>query len=188
MYIFFNIYFLFIWLHWVLAAAHGIFYLSCSTRDLSCGMQTLSCSLWDLVPWLGIKPRLPALGMWSLSHWTTREVPRMGVFTVLLWYVFVTSLPWPFCHECPLYQAGSALLPDSSWLSPPPGSTPALGVPFLGAPAGCSLPASFPPPTPQLPELRSYWNSQPRLMLRPWGPEEVQEMFPRWLIWRAWIQ
>ena len=30
---------------------------------------------WDLVPWPGIKPRLPALGMWSLNHWTTRVLP-----------------------------------------------------------------------------------------------------------------
>ena len=31
-----------------------------------------SCDLWDPVPW----PELPALGMWHLSHWTTREVPH----------------------------------------------------------------------------------------------------------------
>ena len=34
----------------------------------------LSCSMQDLVPWLGIKPGPHALGMWSLSLWTTREV------------------------------------------------------------------------------------------------------------------
>ena len=47
--------------------------LSCSTRDLQfcCGMQTLSYSTWDLVPWPEIEP----LGAWSLSHWTTSEVP-----------------------------------------------------------------------------------------------------------------
>ena len=38
-------------------------------------MQTLSYSLWDLVPWQGIELRFPALGVWSLSHWTIREVP-----------------------------------------------------------------------------------------------------------------
>ena len=32
---------------------------------LSCGMQTYSCSIWDLVPWLGIKPGPPALGVQS---------------------------------------------------------------------------------------------------------------------------
>ena len=35
----------------------------------------LSCGIWDLVPWAGIKPGSPALGVQSLSHWTTREVP-----------------------------------------------------------------------------------------------------------------
>ena len=34
------------WLCWVLIVACGI----------------LSCSIWDLVPWRGIEPRLPALG------------------------------------------------------------------------------------------------------------------------------
>ena len=34
---------LFIWLHWVLVAAYGIFV----------------CGMWDLVPWPGVKPRTP---------------------------------------------------------------------------------------------------------------------------------
>ena len=34
----------------------------------------------NLVPWLGIEPRLPALGVWSLSHWTTREVSTFHFF------------------------------------------------------------------------------------------------------------
>ena len=49
---------IFLWLLWVLVAACGI----------------LSCGVWDLAPWLGIKPRPPALGAWSLNHWNTREV------------------------------------------------------------------------------------------------------------------
>ena len=41
---------------------------------LSCSMQHLpSCSMWDLVLWPGIKPGPPALGAWSLSHWTARK-------------------------------------------------------------------------------------------------------------------
>ena len=68
-FIFKNIYFyLFIWPHQVSVEAHGIF---------SCGMQTLSCGMWDLVPWPGIEPRPPALGVQSLSYWTTREVPGL---------------------------------------------------------------------------------------------------------------
>ena len=43
-------------------------------------MSSLSCSMWGLVPHPGIKPGPPALGAWSPSHWTTREVP---VFTFM---------------------------------------------------------------------------------------------------------
>ena len=49
----------------VLAAMYRIF--NCATRTLS----------WDkcvLVPWPGIERRPSALGAWSLSHWTTKEV------------------------------------------------------------------------------------------------------------------
>ena len=52
-------FFKFIWQCRILVSALGIF----------------SCSMWDLVPWLGIKPSHPALGAQSLSHWTIREVP-----------------------------------------------------------------------------------------------------------------
>ena len=58
---YFFIIYLFIWLCQVLLAACGIF---------SCGTQ-------DLVLWPGIKPLPPALGVWSLSHGTTKEVPLL---------------------------------------------------------------------------------------------------------------
>ena len=38
--------------------------------------QDLHCGTWDLVPRPGIKPGPSVLGAWSLSHWTTREVPE----------------------------------------------------------------------------------------------------------------
>ena len=66
----FLLYFLSIWLYWVLVAACRIF--SCS-----------SCGMWDLIPWPGIGHGPLALGVWSLSHWTTREDPL----------VFFTFLP-----------------------------------------------------------------------------------------------
>ena len=56
--------YLFIWLHQVLVAAWRIF-------DFRCGKQTLSCSMWGLAPRPGIKHVSPALGVQSLSHWTT---------------------------------------------------------------------------------------------------------------------
>ena len=57
---------LFIWLYQVFVVACRIF---------SCSMETLSCCMWDLVPWPGIRPEPSALGVCSLSHWITREVP-----------------------------------------------------------------------------------------------------------------
>ena len=70
---------LFVWLGrvlveacWIFVAAYGILVTACGI--FSCGMRTLTCSMWDLVPWPGIEPGPSALGAWSLSHWTTREV------------------------------------------------------------------------------------------------------------------
>ena len=40
-----------------------------------CAIFSLRCGMWDLVPWPGIQPRPPALGVQSPSHWTTSEVP-----------------------------------------------------------------------------------------------------------------
>ena len=37
-------------------------------------LLALDYSMWDLLPWPGNKPVPPALGVWSLSHWITREV------------------------------------------------------------------------------------------------------------------
>ena len=44
--------------------------------------------MWDLVPSPGIEPRLPALGAWSLSHWTIREYPR----------IFLSHTPNSYIH------------------------------------------------------------------------------------------
>ena len=52
------------WLCWVLVVA-------CRISHCSCGI--FSFGMWDLVPQPGIKPYPPALGAWSLCHWTTRE-------------------------------------------------------------------------------------------------------------------
>ena len=59
-------------------------------------MLGLSCSMWDLVPWLGIKPGLLALGAWHLSHWTTREVS----YDVILFFFFFFSWKIIALHCC----------------------------------------------------------------------------------------
>ena len=83
--------YLFIWLLCVLVAARGIFVegsLVEACGIFSCGMRTLSCSVWDLVPWPGIEPGPPALGAWSLSHWTTSEVPIYYFFFPFHYHFF----------------------------------------------------------------------------------------------------
>ena len=63
---------LFIWLHWVLAVAHRIFYLHCNMWSLfffslvACGIE---------FPDQKLNKRPSALGAWRLSHWTATEVP-----------------------------------------------------------------------------------------------------------------
>ena len=49
----------------------------CRIFNLHCSMQGLQ--LQQLVPWPRIKPRSPALGAWSLSHWTTRQIRHLGI-------------------------------------------------------------------------------------------------------------
>ena len=70
--------------------------LSCSTWDLHCGIGIFSCSMRDLVPWPGTEPGPPALGAWSLSHWTTREVPKTPFFDITLSDILVSG-----CSQIP---------------------------------------------------------------------------------------
>ena len=73
------------WLHQVLVVAHGIFVAACRLLVVACELLVAAC-MWDLVPRPGIEPRPSALGTWSLTHWTTREVP-MPSFSSLHLYL-----------------------------------------------------------------------------------------------------
>ena len=75
-----NIYFF--RLSWVLVVACRIFSVA-AYKIFICNMPTLSYSMWDLIPPPGIEPGPPALGVGSLSHWTTREVPVLEIFEEL---------------------------------------------------------------------------------------------------------
>ena len=58
-------------------SALGLSWGTWDLRTFFCGMQVFfSCNMGDLVPWPEIKLQPPALGSRSLSHWTTREVPK----------------------------------------------------------------------------------------------------------------
>ena len=82
---------IFIWLCWVLVAARG-------SLIFIAMWGIFSCSRWDLLPWLGIEPGPPALGAWSFSHWTTRELlifPFFIVyFEVQIIYLFIYLFIW----------------------------------------------------------------------------------------------
>ena len=43
--------------------------------------------MWDLVPQPGIELRPPALGVQSLSHWTTTEVPKSLIYVNCLKFI-----------------------------------------------------------------------------------------------------
>ena len=71
---------LLIWLHRVLVAARGLFVM---VRGLlsTCGTQAqLPCSMWDLSSLTRDWTRVPCIGRWIFSHWTTREVPAHVYF------------------------------------------------------------------------------------------------------------
>ena len=103
--------YLFIWLYLVLVVAHEIF-----------GIQTLSCSCeplpvpHDLVPWPGIELGPPALGAWSLSQWTTREVPLWSTKCAITLYLR---------KKCPYLSQG---FPGGSLVKNPPANTGDMGL------------------------------------------------------------
>ena len=70
--------YLFIWWCWVFVVARMIF----------------SCNMWDIVLWPGIKPGPPALGVLSLSHWTTRKVLGCLFFNKLLLHDVQKTTDW----------------------------------------------------------------------------------------------
>ena len=70
-------------------------------------MQTLSCSIQDLVSQPGIKPGPPALGAWSLTHWTTREVPMVDAITVKS-YIEKMARSIPENHNLTIFKSQKA--------------------------------------------------------------------------------
>ena len=82
-------------------------------------MQTVRCGMWDLVPWPGIEPRPPALGAWSLSHCTAREVPGPCIYLFLLLYLaqFVLLRSGFFFFLTKKFSFALRLIPVSDLLS-----------------------------------------------------------------------
>ena len=72
-------------------------------------MWSLSSWMWNLVPWPGMKPGPPALRVWSVSHWTTREVPKVE-FYIYYAALFFFCLTFFFCLEGLFTSAHRTLL------------------------------------------------------------------------------
>ena len=82
----FNIYFIYLfWLLWVFLAALRIFLAACGLSVAACRLLVAAC-MWDLVPRPGIEPTAPALGVWSLTYWTTREISYNVLIIEALYY------------------------------------------------------------------------------------------------------
>ena len=70
--------------------ACGLLVAACRLLVVACRLLVAAC-MWDLVPRPEIEPRPPALGAWSLSHWTTREVPQV-YYILKLGKILILSL------------------------------------------------------------------------------------------------
>ena len=80
-------------------------------------MWTLGCGMWDLVPWLGIQPQPPVLGVQSLSHWTTKEVPYLQISLTIHLSLFLIVINK---YVSNVYVSGSvqfscSVMSDSLW-------------------------------------------------------------------------
>ena len=85
-----QLYILFGWAEsWLWHLGFSIFFMACKIF-----IYFFSCGMWDLVLWPGIELGLPALGVWSLRHWITREVPQ----SAFNWSKRSSFLNWP-CIE-----------------------------------------------------------------------------------------
>ena len=82
--------------------------------DLSCGMQ-------DLAPWPVIRPWPPALGAWSLSHWTTRESIPSG-------FLFMGVTEWHHMEGPVLLKEDDIIPCSATWGPPGFGPEPEAGL------------------------------------------------------------
>ena len=103
---------------------------------VSYGMQTLCCGLWDLVPQPGIECGPSAFGVWSLSHWTTREVPLTSFWkweTWQYWAYLPTEVGWLAWEEVTFFAQDTHFPPHPSLPALRPG-----GEELRGGPGACS--------------------------------------------------
>ena len=71
---------------WSTAACSVDFVLCFSIFIFGC----MACGV--LVPQSGIEPVPPALEAWSLSHWTSREIPHFKLLSLFLWNTWAGTI------------------------------------------------------------------------------------------------
>ena len=92
-----------------------LFICLCRGFVATCGL--FSWGMWDLVPRPGIEPGPPALGMQSLSHWTTREVPPSPFLRYGLSPYLVTNItPCSLANDCCTFGFLISIIPERSFL------------------------------------------------------------------------
>ena len=116
----------------------------------------------DLSPWPGIKATPPALEVWGLNHWTTKEVPKGKFFKMLLQAPLpeTSSTAWEGPGQAP-FLLGTVKVdnqdcqtvswpPDPSGLSPHPGTSSPVSLLLSPHPQAFKPAITFlkpPPPT-----------------------------------------
>ena len=97
-----QLYILFGWAEsWLWHLGFSIFFMACKIF-----IYFFSCGMWDLVLWPGIELGLPALGVWSLRHWITREVPQ----SAFNWSKRSSFLNWPCIERFSVVTPGAGVL------------------------------------------------------------------------------
>ena len=87
-----------IWIFFKVCPLKWFIIIYLAAPGITCGFRTLSCGMWDLVPCPGIKSGPPALGEWSVSLWTTWEIPKESGFLMTSmgqWINQPWNLPYP---------------------------------------------------------------------------------------------
>ena len=73
------------------------YFIYLTALGLSFGIPILSWGMWDLVPWLGVEPRSPALGAWTLKPLDQRGRPYYALFLLgIKWLLKADSTCCPF--------------------------------------------------------------------------------------------
>ena len=89
---------------WICPKITGVFFFFCikAIYLLFWWWYCLACRI--LVPQPGTKSAPPAVEVWSLNHWTAREVPTVGLKWFLHGWITDLTEGWKWNGDCSLYN------------------------------------------------------------------------------------